>query len=82
MVRAHAPPPAREESGGGRGRPAPFFSICADGTLATHASLSPTKKTGATAAHIFGQGTTYTYDDIIFLPGFIGFGAHEVRGHV
>jgi hypothetical protein len=44
--------------------------------------LSPTKKTGATAAHIFGQGTTYTYDDIIFLPGFIGFGAHEVRGHV
>lgn len=33
---------------------------------------------GSTATHIFGQGTTYTYDDVIFLPGFIGFGAHEV----
>ena len=37
------------------------------------------KKTGSTATHIFGQGTTYTYDDVIFLPGFIGFGAHEVH---
>lgn len=36
-------------------------------------------KTGSTATHVFGQGTTYTYDDVIFLPGFIGFGAHEVR---
>lgn len=34
---------------------------------------------GTTAASLFGQGTTYTYDDIIFMPGFIDFGAHEVR---
>ncbi|CAK0778918.1 hypothetical protein CVIRNUC_004666 [Coccomyxa viridis] len=33
---------------------------------------------GYTAAQLFGQGTTYTYDDVIFLPGHINFGAHEV----
>eukprot|EP00884_Botryococcus_braunii_P003037 jgi/Botrbrau1/12734/Bobra.67_1s0093.1 len=33
---------------------------------------------GATAAQIFTQGTTYTYDDVIFLPGYIDFPAHEV----
>ena len=32
---------------------------------------------GYTAAQLFGQGTTYTYDDVIFLPGHINFGAHE-----
>ena len=33
--------------------------------------------TGYTAAQLFGQGTTYTYDDVIVLPGHINFGAHE-----
>ena len=33
---------------------------------------------GLSAAHLFSQGTTYTYDDIIFHPGHIDFGAHEV----
>jgi hypothetical protein len=33
---------------------------------------------GYTAARLFGQGTSYTYDDVIFLPGHINFGAHEV----
>ena len=33
---------------------------------------------GYTAAQLFGQGSTYTYDDVIFLPGYIDFGAHEV----
>lgn len=33
---------------------------------------------GYTAAQLFGQGVTYTYDDVIFLPGHIDFGAHEV----
>lgn len=34
---------------------------------------------GFTAAKLFGQGVSYTYDDVIFLPGHINFGAHEVR---
>lgn len=33
---------------------------------------------GFTAAKLFGQGVSYTYDDVIFLPGHINFGAHEV----
>jgi IMP dehydrogenase len=44
-------------------------------------SLPPSLLSGATAAHVFGQGTTYTYDDVIFLPGYIDFGAHEVCGN-
>jgi IMP dehydrogenase len=27
---------------------------------------------------MFGQGVSYTYDDVIFLPGHIDFGAHQV----
>ncbi|KAL4519348.1 hypothetical protein Ndes2526A_g00437 [Nannochloris sp. 'desiccata'] len=33
---------------------------------------------GFPASKLFGQGTSYTYDDVIFLPGHIYFGAHEV----
>lgn len=33
---------------------------------------------GLPAARLFGQGITYTYDDVIFHPGHIYFGAHEV----
>ncbi|KAK9827269.1 hypothetical protein WJX81_006270 [Elliptochloris bilobata] len=33
---------------------------------------------GYAAAQLFGQGTTYTYDDVIFLPGHIDFAAHDV----
>lgn len=34
---------------------------------------------GWTARQVFSQGVTYTYDDVIFHPGFIDFGADEVR---
>jgi hypothetical protein len=34
---------------------------------------------GYSAAQLFGQGVTYTYDDVIFLPGHIDFAAHDVR---
>jgi IMP dehydrogenase len=33
---------------------------------------------GAEAAKVFSQGTCYTYDDVIFHPAHIYFGAHEV----
>ena len=33
---------------------------------------------GLPASRLFGQGITYTYDDVIFHPGHIDFGAHEV----
>ncbi|CAG9465956.1 unnamed protein product [Pedinophyceae sp. YPF-701] len=33
---------------------------------------------GYSAQQVFGQGTCHTYDDVIFLPGHISFGAHEV----
>lgn len=36
---------------------------------------------GFPASKLFGQGVSYTYDDVIFLPGHINFAAHEVRGH-
>ncbi|BDA44055.1 Inosine-5'-monophosphate dehydrogenase 2 [Coccomyxa sp. Obi] len=42
------------------------------------ASFDDTVPDGYTAAQLFGQGSTYTYDDVIFLPGHIDFGAHEV----
>ncbi|KAL4854420.1 Inosine-5'-monophosphate dehydrogenase [Chlorella vulgaris] len=32
---------------------------------------------GFTGPELFGQGVSYTYDDVIFLPGHINFGAHE-----
>ena len=34
---------------------------------------------GWTARQVFSQGVTYTYDDVIFHPGFIDFGAEEVQ---
>jgi hypothetical protein len=34
---------------------------------------------GYTASQLFGQGVSYTYDDVIMHPGHISFGAHEVR---
>ncbi|KDD73854.1 hypothetical protein H632_c1785p0, partial [Helicosporidium sp. ATCC 50920] len=33
---------------------------------------------GIPASRLFGVGTSYTYDDVIMLPGHINFGAHEV----
>ncbi|KAK9809215.1 hypothetical protein WJX72_011502 [[Myrmecia] bisecta] len=33
---------------------------------------------GFSARQLFGQGYSYTYDDVIFHPGHINFGAHEV----
>lgn len=35
---------------------------------------------GYAAAQLFGQGVSYTYDDVILHPGHISFGAHEVCG--
>lgn len=37
-----------------------------------------TSLAGLPASRLFGQGITYTYDDVIFHPGHINFGAHEV----
>ena len=34
---------------------------------------------GLPASKLFGQGITYTYDDVIFHPGHIYFGAHEAN---
>lgn len=34
---------------------------------------------GFSAAKLFSQGVSYTYDDVIFLPGHIHFGADQVR---
>lgn len=33
---------------------------------------------GYPASKLFNQGTSFTYDDVIFMPGHIHFGAHEV----
>lgn len=33
---------------------------------------------GYSASQLFGQGVSYTYDDVIMHPGHISFGAHEV----
>ncbi|CAN6440216.1 unnamed protein product [Victoria cruziana] len=35
-------------------------------------------KDGFTPEHLFNQGTSYTYDDVIFLPGYIDFPAESV----
>ena len=37
--------------------------------------------TGLPGAKLFGQGQSLTYDDVIFLPGHIEFGADTVRSH-
>jgi hypothetical protein len=37
---------------------------------------------GYSASQLFGQGVSYTYDDVILHPGHIYFGAHEVRACV
>lgn len=34
---------------------------------------------GFAASDLFNQGISYTYDDVIFHPGHIDFGADEVR---
>lgn len=39
---------------------------------------SAPRAAGFPAARLFSQGVSYTYDDVIFLPGHIDFGAHEV----
>lgn len=31
------------------------------------------------ASKLFGQGVSFTYDDVIFMPGHINFGAHDVN---
>ena len=50
--------------------------------LATEHTLQPDiRLAGLNAGELFGQGTSYTYDDVIFHPGHIDFGAHEVRQH-
>lgn len=47
-------------------------------TRALNSNLNGQMLAGYTAAQVFGQGICYTYDDIIFQPGHINFGAHEV----
>lgn len=44
--------------------------------FSTHVSYNYTA--GFQASRLFNQGMSYTYDDVIFLPGHINFGAHEV----
>ena len=34
---------------------------------------------GWKATEVFSKGVTYSYDDIILLPGYISFGADDVR---
>ena len=34
---------------------------------------------GFPASRLFGQGYSFTYDDLIFHPGFIDFGANQVQ---
>ena len=55
--------------------PRPEGRLQGNSSTAMEAMLS--SYAGYTAAQLFGQGTTYTYDDVIFLPGHINFGAHE-----
>lgn len=47
--------------------------------VAAAANASPALRAAAgfTGPELFGQGVSYTYDDVIFLPGHINFGAHE-----
>jgi IMP dehydrogenase len=42
------------------------------------ARSAPRALAGFPASRLFGQGTSLTYDDVIFLPGHIDFGAHQV----
>lgn len=44
--------------------------------LSLDSRISPTPS-GYTAKQLFSQGVCYTYDDCIFHPGHIYFGAHE-----
>ena len=46
-------------------------------TVDTLQSLIQAIGAGLPASKLFGQGITYTYDDVIFHPGHIYFGAHE-----
>lgn len=47
--------------------------------------LAPTpgvalRHAGFSASRMFNSGVSYTYDDVIMLPGHINFGANEVGG--
>ena len=52
-----------------------FSSRAARGGIAANRSAC---HAGYSAKQLFSQGICYTYDDVIFHPGHIHFGAHEV----
>ena len=62
----------------------PLWTVSVSGTNAyllacMHCLTEPILLTaGFPASKLFGQGVSYTYDDVIFLPGHINFAAHEV----
>ncbi len=43
-------------------------------------SFDETIMDGFPASKLFGQGVSYTYDDVIFLPGHINFSADQASG--
>lgn len=49
------------------------------GCVSVDRDSQPLPSAGFAAAQMFTQGICYTYDDVIFHPGHIDFGAHEVR---
>ncbi len=49
---------------------------CLCGTPSSYGN--DTTHTGFSAKQLFGQGVSYTYDDVIMLPGFIDFAANQV----
>jgi hypothetical protein len=51
---------------------------CKVASLAQFRAVSLVAVAGLNAAQLFGQGVSYTYDDVIFHPGHINFSAHEV----
>lgn len=53
-------------------------SLVFDETFHTFPCFGSFLPTGFSAGQLFGQGTCYTYDDVIMHPGHIFFGAHEV----
>jgi hypothetical protein len=58
-----------------------FHSCAVVSYAAASAVTLPTtlaRPAGYSATQLFGQGVSYTYDDVIMHPGHISFGAHEV----
>jgi hypothetical protein len=58
-----------------------FYSCAVVSYAAASAVTLPTtlaRPAGYSATQLFGQGVSYTYDDVIMHPGHICFGAHEV----